>query len=155
MMKSTIIATAVLALVLAGTQATADSFNRSVRGLFFAKPGMTLGRREARVRSQAEYFSSAFPADSQFVENVMWMDSKVVFVTANIPGGSNNDTTPWSAPYSNGAAQAQQVSERDGANLRWLQDAFAVARWAHAKSAAQSDDIRCRHGSPGTGDDAA
>jgi hypothetical protein len=106
----------------------------SVRSLFFAKPGTTLGRREKKVWSQAEYFSSAFPSDAQFVENVMWMNSRVVFVTLNIPGGSNNDTAAWSAPFTNGAAQALEVSERDSANLHWLQDAFDVARDEHARA---------------------
>jgi len=43
----------------------------SVRSLFFAKPGQTLGKHEKAVMSQAQYFDAAFPADAKFVENVM------------------------------------------------------------------------------------
>src|SRR5262245_8236726 len=76
----------------------------SVRNLFFAKPGVTLGRHERQVASQAEHFDPAYPADSQFVENVMWQDSRVIFATFNIPGGSNNDTTPWAGIFAEPAA---------------------------------------------------
>lgn len=106
----------------------------SVRSLFFSKPGTTLGRREKRVFSQADYFDDAFPADSQFVENVMWMDSKVVFVTLNIPGGSNDDTSPWSGIFADSVAQAQEASDRRAANIRWLQAAFDGARREHARA---------------------
>lgn len=106
----------------------------SVRTLFFAKPGTTLGRHEKRVWSQADYFDTAYPTDSQFVENVMWEDSKAVFVTLNMPGGSNNDTSPWTGAFANPAAQAQEVSERGGANIRWLQAAFDTAREEHARA---------------------
>jgi hypothetical protein len=106
----------------------------SVRSLFFSKPGTTLGRREKRVGSQTENFDPAYPADSQFVENVMWMDSKVVFVTMNIPGGSNNDTSPWTGSFANADAQAQEVSDRSAANIRWLQAAFDKARRDSAKA---------------------
>jgi hypothetical protein len=44
----------------------------SVRQLFFAKPGKTLGMSEKTVYSQAQYFDPAYPDDAQFVENVMW-----------------------------------------------------------------------------------
>jgi Calcineurin-like phosphoesterase len=50
----------------------------SVRSLFFARPGKTLGLHEREVSSQAKYFDPAFPADAQYVENVMWADGKVV-----------------------------------------------------------------------------
>ncbi|HZF27203.1 MAG TPA: hypothetical protein VEZ88_13140 [Steroidobacteraceae bacterium] len=106
----------------------------SVRALFFAKPGTTLGRHEKRVVSQAEHFDDAFPADSQLVENVMWMDSKVVFVTLNIPGGSNDDTSGWSGIFADPAAQTQEASERRAANLRWLQAAFDEARQERARA---------------------
>jgi len=106
----------------------------SVRTLFFAKPGTTLGRREKHVWSQSEFFDPAYPTDSQFVENVMWQDSKVVFATFNMPGGSNNDTAPWTGIFANPAAQAQEVSERTGANIRWLQATFAAAGEEHARA---------------------
>ena len=100
----------------------------SVRSLFFAHPGETLGRHVRHVRSQAEFYDPAYPADSQFVENVMWQDSGVTFATFNLPGGSNNDTSPWAGQFADPAAQADEVAERSAANLRWLQAAFDHAR---------------------------
>jgi hypothetical protein len=106
----------------------------AVRALFFARPGHTLGLVDKTVLSQAQYFDPAHPDDAQFVENVMWSDGKVVFVTINMPGGSNNDTAPWSAPFADPAAQAAEVVARTGADIRWLQDAFDVAADHHARA---------------------
>jgi hypothetical protein len=78
----------------------------SVRSLFFARPGKTLGLEEKDVLSQAKYFDPAFPADAQFVENVIWEDAKVVFVTVNLPG-SNNDTLPWTNGFETGRSGAR------------------------------------------------
>ncbi len=105
----------------------------SVRGLFFAKPGSTLGLDEKSVWSQAQYFDPAYPADAQFVENVMWMDGKVLFVILNAPG-SNNDTLAWSGTFADPAAQDQEVAERTTANERWLESAFQAARKNHARA---------------------
>lgn len=106
----------------------------SLRELFFAKPGATLGRRERHVITQALSFDPAYPTDAQFVENVMWQDSGIVFATFNMPGGSNDDTAPWSGIFSDPAAQAQEVAERSGANLRWLQTAFGQAQLERARA---------------------
>ena len=106
----------------------------SLRSLFFAKPGETLGRHVRRVRSQAEFYDRAHPADSQFVENVMWQESGVTFATFNMPGGSNNDTSPWAGQFSDPAAQAEEVAERSAANLRWLEAAFDQAGDAHSRA---------------------
>ena len=105
----------------------------SVRELFFARPGVTLGRHVRRVWSQAEHFDGAHPSDSQFVENVMWTDSQAVFATFNMPGGSNNDTAAWSGVFADPVAQAEEVAERSGADLRWLQKTFDVAHDRHAR----------------------
>lgn len=105
----------------------------SVRSLFFAKPGHTLGMNEKIVSTQAKNFDPAYPADAKFVENVMWEDSRIVFVTLNMPG-SNNDTLPWSGIFANPSAQAQEVAERTDADMRWLQAAFDRARDGHAKA---------------------
>jgi hypothetical protein len=106
----------------------------SVRELFFAQPGVTLGRHERHVWSQAEHFDPAYPTDSQFVENVMWTQNRVLFVTLNVPGGSNDDTAPWTGIFANPAAQAQEVQEREAANLRWLQSAFQLAQREHVRA---------------------
>ena len=105
----------------------------AVRNLFFARPGKTLGLEERDVSSQAKHFDPAFPAHAKFVENVMWEDGKVVFVTLNLPG-SNNDTLPWASPFANPAAQAQEVAERTAADTRWLKAAFGRAMDRHARA---------------------
>jgi hypothetical protein len=106
----------------------------SVRQLFFSRPGVTLGQHVQNVWSQAEHYDPAWPEDAQFVENVMWADSQVLFVTLNIPGGSNDDATPWSGIFSDPAAQANEVAQRRAANLRWLERAFETARSLRAKA---------------------
>jgi len=105
----------------------------AVRGLFFSRPGITLGRSEMPVITQAHGFDRAFPSDAQFVENVIWMSSRVLFVTLNVPG-SNNDTVAWTGTFANSAAQAQEVQTRDAANGRWLDAAFDLAADTHAKA---------------------
>ncbi|MGH8549036.1 MAG: metallophosphoesterase [Methylococcales bacterium] len=98
----------------------------SVRSLFFAKPGHTLGVNEKQVSTQAKNLDPNYPADAQFVENVMWGASRVVFVTVNMPG-SNNDTLPWTNGFDDPSAQALEVLERTDADIRWLVAAFDTA----------------------------
>ena len=98
----------------------------AVRDLFFPNPGSTLGGRKRQVLSQAQVFDPANPTDAQFVENVMWEESQVVFVTLNMPG-SNNDGLRWTAPFTNEPARVQEATERTAADIRWLREAFAVA----------------------------
>lgn len=81
--------------------------------------------------SQATAFDPAHPEDAQFVENVIWEDAKVMFVTVNPPGGSNNDLSPWTAPFNTLADKAAQTTERTqrtAADIRWLTTAFDRAR---------------------------
>ena len=99
-----------------------------VRQVFFPQPGRTLGGRPMDVISQAEFFDTRHPADAAFVENAMFVQSGVLFVVVNIPGGSNNDQDPWYGAPSMGQRQAAEVADRSGATLRWLDQAFALAR---------------------------
>lgn len=99
----------------------------SVRGLFFARPGHTLGLQDKEVFTQAVSYDEAHPEDAQFVENVMWEDAKVMFVTVNMPGGSNNDTDPWGV-FENQTARENERDQRTEADKRWLQAAFAEAQ---------------------------
>jgi hypothetical protein len=102
----------------------------AVRNLFFPAPGLTLGARPTEVISQATDFDPGHPEDAAFVENVMWEQSHIVFVTINLPGGSNDDTTAWTAPFNSTLDQANQLAERtyrEAANLRWLGKAFDLA----------------------------
>lgn len=103
-----------------------------IRSIFFAKPGRTLGSGRLHVRSQAQTHDRRHPADSRYAENVLWEQNDVVFVTINVPGGSNNDTDPWYKAPSASPAQQQEVADRTGADLRWLDTAFAVASRTHA-----------------------
>jgi hypothetical protein len=99
-----------------------------VRSTFFAHPGFTLGGTKKRVTSQAEVQDPAHPADAKYVENVMWEQSKVLFVTINLPGGSNNDTDVWYGAPTLTPAQAQEVDERTGADLRWITPCSSALR---------------------------
>jgi hypothetical protein len=98
-----------------------------VRSIFFANPSLTLGGRKKQVISQSQVFDPAHPMDANYVENVMWEQSKILFVTINLPGGSNNDADVWYGAPSADTAQSDEVAARTGADLRWLDDAFAVA----------------------------
>lgn len=104
-----------------------------VRALFFSRQGRTLGRVDAAVSTQAIEFDPGHQSDSQFVENVIWEERDVVFVTLNMPG-SNNDTLPWTNGFENSKAHAQEIEDRNAANLRWLDAAFERAQRKHAKA---------------------
>ena len=109
----------------------------SVRQLFFSQPGHALGGQDKQLASQASDYDPAHPEDAQFVENVMWEDAKVMFVTVNMPGGSNNDLSPWTAPFNTAAdkqAQATERAQRTDANIRWLTAAFDIARTNNDKA---------------------
>src|SRR5439155_14706565 len=102
----------------------------AVRNLFFPTAGLTLGEHPRQVISQATDFDTAHTDDAQFIENVLWEQSRTVFVTMNVPGGSNDDATPWTAPFNDAphqAAQLQERTQREAANLRWLAKAFDIA----------------------------
>src|SRR5262249_50154239 len=101
--------------------------------LFFASPGSTLGSGTMTVVSQATAGDPADPADAQYVENVLWEQNDIVFVTINVPGGSNNDADPWYKVPSATQAQLDERTNRTAADIRWLDQAFALARAEHAK----------------------
>jgi hypothetical protein len=102
-----------------------------VRSIFFPRPGVSLGTRKKLVLSQAtwaRFFDRTHPADAEFVENVIFVQGRTLFVTINLPGGSNNDNDVWYGAPAQSAAQAQEIADRTGADLRWLDLAFAIAR---------------------------
>jgi len=99
-----------------------------IRSIFFAHPGRTLGGGKKRLLSQAVFFDRRHPTDRQYVENVMWVQSDVLFVSINLPGGSNNDEDVWYGAPSESAAQTEERATRTGADLRWLDAAFTFAR---------------------------
>jgi hypothetical protein len=103
-----------------------------IRSLFFSQPGHTLGSGALNVVSQATAYDPNHPGDAQYVENVMWAERDIVFVTINVPGGSNNDADPWyKAPTTQ--AQLDEASNRTRADIDWLDAAFALAHDEHAK----------------------
>jgi hypothetical protein len=104
-----------------------------VRNLFFPDAGYTLGGRKKQVASQAQWFDPTHPEDAQFVENVLWEQSGVVFVTLNVPG-SNNDGLVWTAPFTDEAARVLEVAQRTAADFRWLRLAFDRAEADNAKA---------------------
>jgi hypothetical protein len=107
-----------------------------VRSMFFPEVGETLGAHKKHVTSQAQAFDPAHPSDAEYVENVMWEQSKVLFVTLNIPGGSNNDDDQWNTGAFGAvksAPQLQEVAQRTAADLRWLDTAFSRAKAHGAK----------------------
>ena len=115
-----------------------------VRQMFFPDPGRTLGEHRKRETSQSQAFDPAFPADAEYVENVMWEESQVLFVTINVPGGSNNGNDTWNAAAfgstfaatgnTKSAPQLQDTTQRTAADLRWLDTAFARADAHGAKA---------------------
>jgi len=104
-----------------------------IRSIFFAQPNVTLGQRKQLVLSQSLAYDRRHPADRKFVENVLWLQNGVLFVTIDLPGGSNNDTDIWYGAPTETAAQAQARAERTDADLRWLDTAFALAKITHAQ----------------------
>ncbi|HYV99146.1 MAG TPA: metallophosphoesterase [Gemmatimonadaceae bacterium] len=97
----------------------------AIRNLFFPVPGQTLGGRKKQVLTEADD-----PQNSAYVENVMWMESQVVFATLNVQG-SNDDLASWGTPLPANAAnyptQAQERASRSQANSAWLVKAFQLA----------------------------
>lgn len=102
-----------------------------VRSVFFPTAGRTLGKAMT-VHSQASEHDAAYPDDAAFVENVWWLQSNVLFVTLNVPGGSNSDNDIWYGAPTMSSAQAREVSTRTAATLRWIDTAFSQARSAGA-----------------------
>jgi hypothetical protein len=105
-----------------------------VRSTFFSKPGRTLGSGTLRVTSQATAYNRRYSTDKNYVENVRWQTKDVVFVTVNIPGGSNNDDDTWYGTPTKTQAQTDEITQRTAADLRWLDAAFAHAREEGAKA---------------------
>jgi hypothetical protein len=103
-----------------------------VRSIFFANPGKTLGSGTLKVTSQAKAYNRNYPTDKQFVENVLWEQKDTIFVSVNIPGGSNNDADVWYKGASETQQQTDERTQRTAADLRWIDAAFALANAEHA-----------------------
>jgi Calcineurin-like phosphoesterase len=95
----------------------------AVRSIFFPRAGYTLGGRPKQVLSQAQLGTGT---DANYLENVMWEQSKTLFVTLNLPGGSNNDADNWFG-LARTQAQSDEIAQRTQADLDWLDQAFTQA----------------------------
>ena len=98
---------------------------QAVRALFFPVAGQSLGGRKKQLLTEADD-----PANSAYVENTMWMESRVVFAAVNITG-SDDDLAPWGTPLpadaGNFPSQAAEHAARAQANAAWIAKAFATA----------------------------
>jgi len=104
-----------------------------VRSIFFPSAGSTLGSGTLHTVSQAQAYDPAHPTDAQYIENVMWQRKGVVFVTINIPGGSNNDADPWYGAPAASSEQTTEAAQRTAADLHWLDAAFGIAQEQNAQ----------------------
>jgi hypothetical protein len=96
----------------------------TLRRIFFPVPGHTLGERPMEVTAQ----SRTQAAHAEYVENVRFVRSRVVFATLHVVG-SGNDLTPWTA-LAGGDRPAERQAEFDArraANLDWINAAFDQA----------------------------
>ena len=77
-------------------------------------------------------------AQSKFVENMRWTYGGVVFAGINMPGSNNNKVGSDCVASNTTRAQAEcdadnaEYLERDAANIKWIQDAFALAKSTNA-----------------------
>ncbi len=93
----------------------------------------SLGKRTLPLVHQA-------PLGEKFVENTRFAHRGIVFATLNVPGSNNNkilnekDCTQKSARTAPQCeASNAEYLERDAANVRWLQEAFAQAKAGKAR----------------------
>jgi len=93
----------------------------------------SLGQRTMALTHQA-------PQGEKFVENTRFTHQGIVFATLNVPGSNNNkilDEKDCTQKSARTAAQCEasnaEYLERDAANVRWMQEAFADAKARKAR----------------------
>ena len=91
-----------------------------IRSIFFANPATTLGGDTLPVLSQAQLPILRHPADATTSRTCLWAQAASLFVTLNIPGGSNNDADPWYGAPTTAPPQTPEAADRTAADLRWL-----------------------------------
>lgn len=100
----------------------------AVRRFFFPQPGWTLGERQMPVLTQA-----SDPKHSAYLENTLFVRSRVVFAAVHVVG-SENDLLPW-AQLPGGDQPTVRLAEfeaRQSAALDWIDAAFEAARLSNA-----------------------
>jgi hypothetical protein len=97
-----------------------DPYERlaTIRRMFFANPGTTLGEHPMAVEAQPSY-----------PENVSWRAGGVTFTTAHVVG-SNNGMLPWTGATAPNERQLAEVPARTQADIAQLHQAFAEAKAA-------------------------
>jgi len=90
----------------------------AVRSTFFDRPGLTLGRRPLRVRSDV---AAGFP------ENVSWTRDHVAFTSVHIVG-SNNGLEPWTGRTTPTPEQSAEVLGRTADTIGKIRATFAQAK---------------------------
>jgi len=93
------------------------------RQVFFSTP-FSLGQHRIRQEVQTEALCLGVNGMVPCVENRRWTVGRVTYATLNIQGSCNNlcDTNPDPAEY----------AARNAADIRWLQETFAVAKQRHS-----------------------
>jgi hypothetical protein len=89
----------------------------TIRSMFFASPGQSLGNQSKALDHQA----------APYVENVRWSESRVEFGTLDVPG-SNNDWLQWFNVLPRSADQVGEYTGRNAADLAWLDHIFVSAK---------------------------
>lgn len=89
----------------------------AVRATFFAAPGSLLGGRPATVDYQSE-----------MIENVRWIESRVAFATLHVIG-SNNGLSAWTGIGNTvpTVEQTREVDARIAAAIHWVDETFDAA----------------------------
>jgi hypothetical protein len=90
----------------------------TLRQIFFARPGVTLGQHPARVRSQA-YLG--------IPEDVSWERAGIAFAALDVQG-SNNSLAPWTGNTAPTPEQTVEVLTRTAAVLQEIHETFQRAK---------------------------
>ena len=98
-----------------------------------------LGAGHAGLPSRLDEIRRIFFSDPSgdyqtgYPENVTWNESRVQFGVVNVPG-SNNDWLPWFGVEPRSPEQVDEVTNRTGADVDWLDHIFAEAQASKAKA---------------------
>lgn len=87
----------------------------TLRRMFLAEPGRTLGQHPMAVESQA-----SVPEHAAYRENLRWQIGPVLFLSLNVPGSDNN--------HGRGSQPSDEFTQRSAALKAWIADGFALAR---------------------------
>lgn len=97
---------------------------KKVREIFFAKPGVSMGKNAVPVESQGVMS----PEFATYVENTRIEKNGVHFVAVHVPGSNNG------LESIDPVASATEFAARDKANIAWINGSFAKARETGGKA---------------------